>query len=155
MSDQCSTLDVVNSDNKAQHRDSGNLSAADVFDNGFQGLQDEIIRFNDPQAMSLVAMAPFIKATDANVEHFASTANGQTGLPSDLSSTVTTLKTGLLLDGVLAKYAATFFKKSFSASRCRSNLRNRAISSIAKNSSAGIALRAVTHHRFRVLLLIP
>ena len=133
----------------------GNVSAADVFDNGFQGLHDKIIRFNDPKAMSLVGVAPFIKAADADVEHFASAANGQPGLPSDLSTIVTTLKIGVLLYGVLAKYAAAFFKKSISASRCRSCLRNRAISSIAESSSAGIALRAVTHHRFSVLLLIP
>lgn len=76
-------------------------------------------------------MALFIKDTDADVEHFASTVNGQTGLPSDPSATVTTLKTGVLLNGVLAKYAAAFFKKSFSASRCRYSLRNQANSSIA------------------------
>ena len=34
-------------------------------------------------------------------------------------------------------------------------MRDRAISSIANSSSAGIVLRAVTHHRLSVLLLIP
>lgn len=77
-----------------------------LFDNGFQGLHGEIIRFNDSKAM----MAPFVKAADADVEHFASTANGQTELPSDLSATVTTLKISVLLYGVLAKYVAAFFR---------------------------------------------
>ena len=39
--------------------------------------------------------------------------------------------------------------------RPSSSLRDRAISSIANSSSAGIVLRAVTHHRLSVLLLIP
>ena len=43
-----------------------------LFDNGFQGLHGEIIRFNDSKAM----MAPFVKAADADVEHFAGTPNG-------------------------------------------------------------------------------
>ena len=52
------------------------MSATAVFDNGFEGLHDEIICFNDPKAMSLVAVATFIKTADADVEHFAGTSNG-------------------------------------------------------------------------------
>ena len=52
------------------------MSATAVFDNGFEGLHDEIICFNDPKAMNLVAMAPFLKTADADVEHFAGTPNG-------------------------------------------------------------------------------
>ena len=48
------------------------MSATAVFDNGFEGLHDEIICFNDPKAMSLAGKPPVVKTANADVKYFAS-----------------------------------------------------------------------------------